>query len=452
MTRKPNVVLIISDQWSTRISDGSGDYETGVQTPAVDRLAAEGVRFTNSYSSYPLCGPARASMFTGLMPHKHGLTHNQESFVYAHGALPTRDDAVTMGQAFKEAGYATAYFGKEHAGEYGWDGMDEFGSYKNTGGGWIGDGACYDPVFTRDAINYLRQDHDQPFYMVLSLINPHDICIGMGGAMNGISIADSLSFCRPESPYNRNPYYLRKQARPGVPANHEAGAIPGMTNPDAHYAEVFKEWTEDDWEHYVATFCLLTENTDALIGQVLDTLRNQELEDDTLVMFTTDHGEMLGSHRLISKDIFYEESARTPMIVRHPGKIAPGTVNTDELVGTIDLMPTLLDTAGLPVPSGLDGKSFKAQCYGEDNEDFKELFAVNMNGRMLRFGPFKYVRSEYDDETYEILFDLEADPDETTNVLDQPGYESVSAQAHQRLDAWLEQEGLGAAFEPIVKR
>ena len=184
---------------------------------------------------------------------------------------------------------------------------------------------------------------------------------------------------------------------------------------------------------------------------MLDALRDQGLEDDTLVVFTTDHGEMLGGHRWISKDIFYEESARTPLIVRHPYKIAPGTVNTDALVGTIDLMPTILDLAGVPIPSGLDGRSFKAQCRGEENGDFRELFSVNMDGRMVRFGPYKYVRSEYDGETYEVLIDLDADPEEATNVFGRPGYESVSAQARQRLDEWLEQEELGVAFEPIVK-
>jgi arylsulfatase A-like enzyme len=185
MGKQPNIVFITSDQRSTRISDGSGDYKTGVQTLAVDRLASEGMRFTNSYSSYPLCGPARASMFTGLMPHNHNFTHNQETFTYQHGSMPTRDDVVTMGSAFKAAGYQTAYFGKEHAGEYGWDGIDDFGTYKNAGGGWIGDSATYDQIFTRDAVGSLKDEHEKPFYMVLSLINPHDICIGMGGAMNG---------------------------------------------------------------------------------------------------------------------------------------------------------------------------------------------------------------------------------------------------------------------------
>lgn len=196
MNKNPNVVLIISDQWSTRIVDGSGDYDTGVQTPAIDRLAAEGMRFTQSYTSFPLCCPARASLFTGLMPHKHRIIDNEETYMYHCGAYPTRSDVVTMGAAFKAAGYKTAYFGKEHAGDYGWDGIDEFGSMKYSAGGMLAEGSAYDQIFTRDAIDYLRGNHDTPFYMVLSLINPHDICKVLGGKVKAATFADAIFFCR----------------------------------------------------------------------------------------------------------------------------------------------------------------------------------------------------------------------------------------------------------------
>ena len=151
MIKKPNVVLIVSDQWSTRIVDGSGEYDTGVQTPAIDRLAAEGIRFTNSYSSFPLCCPARASIFTGLMPHKHRIIDNEEIYWDKYGQYPTRTDAATMGATFKAAGYKTAYFGKEHAGDYGWEAIDEFGSMQYSAGGMLAEGSAYDQIFTRDA-------------------------------------------------------------------------------------------------------------------------------------------------------------------------------------------------------------------------------------------------------------------------------------------------------------
>ena len=444
MAKRPNIVLIISDQWSTRMVDGSGSYESGVQTPGLDRLAEEGIRFTNSYASFPLCCPARASFFTGLMPHNHRIIDNEEIYNDKYGEFPTRDDVLTMGAAFKQAGYKTAYFGKEHAGDYAWDGIDEYGSMKYSAGGMLAEGSVFDQIFTKDAVNFLREDHDQPFYMTLSLINPHDICKVLGGKVKGATIADAIFFCRTD-----DELYLRDQQRPDLPSNHDRPFIPGMIRHKDYMYEELGEWSEDDWKRYIATYCLLLEKTDGYIEQVLDTLHATGLEEDTIVIFTTDHGDMLGSHRLISKTTFYEESAKTMMIVRQPGNIEPGLVNDDAFIGTIDLMPTMLDLCGIPVPSGLDGKSYKAQCFGGDNGEFSELFSVNPDGRMLRFDHYKYVRSEIYGEEYELLFDLEADPDETTNVFGAEGYEAVSSKAHQNLKSWLKQENLNVAFDPI---
>ena len=444
MENRPNVLLIISDQWSTRIVDGSGAYPTGVQTPAIDRLAASGIRFSQSYASFPLCCPARASMFTGLMPQNHRILDNEETYLDKFGRYPTRKDVITMGRAFRDAGYKTAYFGKEHAGDYGWDGIEEHGSMKYSSGGMLAEGSAYDQIFTRDAINFIRRGHERPFYAVLSLINPHDICKVLGGKVKGATMADAIFFCRTE----QEPY-LRYQPRPGLPANHNDPYIQGMIRDRDYMYEELGEWSEDDWKRYIATYCLLIEKTDWYIELLLDSLRDAGLENNTIVAFTTDHGDMMGSHHLISKIPFYEESARTMMIIRQPGMIVPGSVNTDSLINTVDLMPTLLDLAGVSVPGGLDGQSFKALCYGEKKPGFEETFSVNSDGRMLRFGNYKYIRSTIYDEEYEILFDLQADPGETTNIFDKPGYTPVSARARQRLSDWLAQEKLGVTFEPI---
>lgn len=448
MADQPNVLLIISDQWSTRIADGSGTQDNGIETPHVNSLAAGGMRFTNNYSTFPLCGPARATMFTGLYPHHHNFTDNQESFVHFHGEMPTRDDIATMGQVFKDAGYTTAYFGKEHAGTYGWSGIDDFGSLKNTGGGWIGDGATYDPVFTRDTVDFLKKDHEQPFYAVLSLINPHDICIGMpGSAMADLSIADAISLVQYEQDR-----YLRNQEILDLPENYASEAIKGMKHPNNHSYGVLEKWTDNDWQRYKTVFGLLTENTDWLIGLVLDTLREQGLEENTIVVFTTDHGEMLGSHKINSKTVLYEESAKTMMIVRHPDKIAAGGVNEAAMLGTIDMMPTIIDLAGIDVPEGLDGKSFKSHCYGETNDDFQEVYAMNDWSRMVRFGDYKYVRSKIDGEIVHVLFDLANDPNENTNVYADAKYADAAKDANERMDAWLAEQELELTFNPFGLR
>lgn len=439
---KPNVVFIISDQWSTRIADGSGDYNNCIQTPGIDRLASEGIRFEESYSSFPLCGPARASLFTGMMPHNHQILKNEETYTWRKEKFPIRDDITTLGKEFKNAGYKTAYFGKEHAAGYAWNSIDTFGSMKYSAGGMLAEGSAYDPVFTKDAIDFIKSDHDRPFYMTLSLINPHDICKVLFGKVKGATFADAIFFCR-----NDKEKYLRFQDRPELPPNYDKPFIKGMIRDKDYMYEEMGAYSIDDWRRYIAAYQLLIENTDWHIALVLDALKEAGLDEETIVVFTTDHGDMMGSHKLIAKTTFYEESARTPLIIRYPGKIAPGVVEKKSLVGSIDLMPTLLDLCDIEIPKNLDGRSFKSRCLGKQDGDFSHLYSENFDGRMLRFEHYKYIHSKVYGVEYEILFDLEADPDETVNVFCHSDYEAVSNYARTTLDAWLEKEALGLNFK-----
>lgn len=436
-----NLILIISDQWSTRIADGSGQYDSVIQLRGLDRLAADGVRFTHSYSAFPLCGPARATFFTGLMPHNHHMLNNEEIYRDRGLPFPKRDDVVTLGRTFKEAGYTTAYFGKEHAGGYGWDSIDDVGSFKFSAGGMLAEGSAFDQIFTKDAIDFLRQDHQQPFYMTLSLINPHDICKVLGGKVKGATFADAIHFARSD-----DELYLRFQERPNLPRNHHAPFVKGMIRDQDYMYEELNDWTLDEWRRYLAAYYLLLEKTDWYIELVLDALEASGLADDTLVVFTTDHGDMMGSHKLISKTTFYEESAKTMLLLKQPGKIPAGLVDTETLIGTQDLMPTLLDLCGVPLPDGLDGQSFKARCYGQSDGDFTHLFAENFDGRMLRYQHYKYVRSQVYGEDYQILFDLAQDPDETTNVYGHPDYAAISHDLDAQLQTWIASEGIGLTF------
>jgi arylsulfatase A-like enzyme len=438
---RPNVLLILSEQWSTRVADGSGDYGSPIRTPGIDRLASEGIRFEESYSSFPLCSPARASLFTGLMPHRHQIVDNEELYEDAGEELPARDDIVTLGSAFKEAGYETAYFGKQHAAGYACDGVETVGSMTFSAGGMLAEGSAYDPVFTGDAIAFLEQEHDRPFFLSLSLINPHDICKVLGGKVKGATFADAIHFCRTDEEL-----YLRFQERPGLPSNHHVPWTEGMIRHRDYMYEELQAYTENDWRRYIAAYYLLIENTDWHIRLVLQALAQAGLERDTIILFTSDHGDMMGSHGLIAKTVFYEESVQTQMIVRYPGRIAPGTVDRTSLVGSIDVMPTLLDLCGLEVPPGLDGQSFRSRCMGRQEGDFSHLFSESFDGRMLRFAQFKYVHSEVYGEEYEILFDLEADPEEAENVFGKPGYEDASCYARTTLDVWLEREDLDLRF------
>ena len=432
--KKPNVILIISDQWSTKVSDGSGNYKNGIQTPNLDQLASDGVRFTQSYSTYPLCTPARASLFTGLYSHNNDVGFNLKK----DSILDQAEIIPTLGKTFKDAGYNVAYFGKEHAGGYGYASATEFGSMMHSNGGMLAEGSAYDPIFTEDAVQYVQdQKGDKPFFMTLSLINPHDICRVLGGKVAGATFTDAIHFAR-----NNNEPYLRYQPRPNVPENHDVKYEKGMIlHKDFMYYEVFG-LNKDEWRRFISTYQLLIENTDRHIGQLIKSVQNKGISDETIIIFTTDHGEMAGSHKLIAKTTFYEESSKIPVIIKYPKIIKPKTVNENALISTIDIMPSLLDLAGLSIPDNIDGRSFKNEILYPNNKEstFNAVYSQNQYGRMVRFDNFKYVRSIVYGKRYEILFDIQNDPLESKNLINEFEYKELAEKGKNLLDKWLKDE------------
>ena len=206
------------------------------------------------------------------------------------------------------------------------------------------------------------------------------------------------------------------------------------------YKETF-DLDTDQWKRFISTYQLLIENTDKHIGQLLESIDEKGIKENTIVLFTTDHGEMAGSHKLIAKTTFYEESAKTPVIIRYPGTIKSKTLNNNAIVGTIDIMPTLLDLAGVPIPTGIDGRSFKNEIINPENEtNFDVLFSQNQFGRMVRYDDFKYVRSIVYGITYEILYDLKNDPLESTNLVNDNKYRDLLDRGRKLLDDWLKTE------------
>ena len=439
--KRPNVILIISDQMSRRIVPGDGKNKHNVLTPGIDKIGREGARFTESYSAYPLCCPARASIFTGMMPHNHNITTNEEVFVDAIGYIPRDESLPTMGEEFKNAGYETAYFGKEHAGGYGWKGIDSLGSMKYSAGGMLAEGSAYDQIFTKDAIEFLNKKHDKPFYMTLSLINPHDICKVLGGRVQGASIMDAIFFCRTD-----DEPYLRNEKRATLPENFNDKYIKGMINHEDYMYKELEERDENEWKRYISAYNLMIEKTDWYIDLVLKELERNGLEEDTVVLFTTDHGDLMGSHRIIAKTAFYEESAKTFMHVRYPNGISPQT-NKTAFINTVDIMPTLLDLCNLDVPNNLDGKSFKKLLLGEQDSSFDVLVSENPFGKMVRFKNLKYIRSIVLGKEYEILFDLDKDPNETTNCIKEKTYSDDISFARNYLDNYLKERGLSVNYQ-----
>jgi arylsulfatase A-like enzyme len=346
-----------------------------------------------------------------------------------------------MGEQFKEAGYKTAYFGKEHAGGYGWKGIDEMGSMSYSGGGMLAEGSTYDSIFTRDAIDYLKRDHNEPFYMTLSLINPHDICKVLGGKVKGASMMDAIFFCRDDEEK-----YLRDQERASLPENYSDEFIMGMINHKDYMYEELKDRDENEWKRYISTYNLLIEKIDWYIELLMNTLKAQGLEEDTIVLFTTDHGDLMGSHGLIAKTAFYEESAKTFLNIKYPREINPQD-NKTAYVCTIDIMPTLLDLCDISIPKTLDGKSLKGVLLGEEDSSFDVLVSENPYGKMVRFKEFKYIRSIVHEEEYEIFIDLSNDPKEANNAINEPQYKKGVEFARGYLNDYLSERGISLNYK-----
>jgi arylsulfatase A-like enzyme len=191
---------------------------------------------------------------------------------------------------------------------------------------------------------------------------------------------------------------------------------------------------------------------DAHVARVLDALRRSGLEEKTVVVFTSDHGDLDAAHRLEHKSILYEEAARVPLIVRYPGWTKPGLVDTEHLVSVgLDLIPTLCHYAGIEPPEGLRGQSFRPLAEGREVPDWRsEVIVESKAGRMVRTGRFKYVVYQ-SGKHREQLIDLEADPGEMLNLAENQKYRDVLEDHRRRLRRWVEQTGDKIAEPYVVK-
>jgi choline-sulfatase len=383
----------------------------------MDSLAQKGRVFTRAYSANPLCMPSRSSMFTGRYPHETGVTSNTRDSAAKRGA----GGFVNLGDYFSQAGYRTAYFGKRHLP------FKVENSFQVTG--------PQPPKKNHDvetlavASEFLSRKPGQPFLLVVSFMNPHNIC----------ELARGQDL--PDGPVGEAP---APGECPPVPVN----LAPQLNEPDTmavmrkayHSSPMFPvgNFTPDKWRQLRWGYYRLIEKVDAQIGALIAALSKAGLEDNTLIVFTSDHGECAGAHGFNQKTVLYEESARVPLIISYPGRTSPGT--SDRLVNAgLDLLPTLLDFAGVPVPQELPGRSLRPLALGQMVSEWRDCVVVEddmeqglstgdfqavAQGRMIRSERFKYC--VYDHGTRrESLVDLEADPGETRNLAGDPEYRKV---------------------------
>ena len=409
---KPNIIFILADDL------GYGDLgcygQKQIQTPSIDRLAAEGMRFTNHYAGTTVCAPSRCSLMTGLHTGHTYVRGNRE--VQPMGQLPLPEGTVTLPKVLKNAGYATALIGK-----WGLGGPDSTGTPNQQG---------FDYFF-----GYLCQRHAHNYYPEFLFRNDQRVPLKNkvpGGRPDGTGVATERVEYSPElmerealqfiEQNRRGPFFLYFAAT--LPhANGEAGRK-GMEVPDyGIYAD--KDWPEPQKGH-----AAMITRLDRGVGRIVQKLKDLGLEDNTIVFFSSDNGphreggadpEFFDSHgplRGIKRDL-YEGGIRVPLIARWPGRVKAG-VATDHVSAFWDFMPTLAGLAGAEFPAGTDGISMLPTLLGKpDGQKKHELlyweFHEDGSIQAVRMGRWKAVRPV--GKPLE-LYDLQADLGETNDVAD----------------------------------
>ena len=415
---KPNVLLIMTDQQSMHALGANGNPY--LDTPAMDSLAADGVSFTESYCTYPVCSPARSSLMTGLMPHETGVIKNGQAI---------SEGIPNLGGHFRANGYGTYYAGKWHLPR----GFGEPPGFEKLIGGHTLGAHMDEPLATK-CVEFMHQGPDEPFLLVASFMNPHDVCHWIRGH-EGTRDYDSVAQF-PPAPGNM----WRDPNEPEYVRHHRFGNFNLMSNS----LHISKEWKADDFRHYIHDYYRMCEDVDRQIGRVLSALRFRGLAENTVVVLTSDHGEGLGAHRWTQKAAFWEETAKVPLIVAGRGVERRGVVDSDALVSGTDILPTLCDYAGIPSPSRVTGTSLRPAIRGGRWErefvvsELSDLGFPDRQGRMLRTDRYKYVVFN-GGERPEQLFDLDLDPGEVNNLAGESGTAQVLGRHRELLASWIAQ-------------
>jgi arylsulfatase A-like enzyme len=349
------------------------------------------------------------------MPHETGVEVN---------GRPIRDGIPTMGEIFRHAGYRAVYGGKWHL-PRSFEGMTGF--EKLIGGHGLG--AKMDNPLASTCSQWLRANPREPFLMVASFMNPHDICQWIRD--NASDDARPLPEGAPPPPANLEAF----EREPDAVSYHRTAGYDLMSQA----VGIAHRWTVGQTRRYLHSYYRMVEAVDSEVGRVLDSLREAGLEERTLVVFASDHGEGMGGHRWVQKASFYEESVRVPLMMAGPG-IQPGTLQ-DSLVSLADILPTLCDAAGLPAPTPCRGISLLRNNqarrfavselrYGDESRD----------GRMIRTQRWKYTVFRTG-ETREQLFDLKRDPGETANLIGTPEASGPREELRGWLAGWIQESG-----------
>jgi arylsulfatase A-like enzyme len=431
--RKPNFLFVYTDdqRWDAMgvVQREQGDKARfpWFQTPHMDRIAAEGVRFRNAFVVLSLCAPSRAAFMTGRYNHANGVANNQ---------TPFPETSVTHATLMRPAGYKTAYIGKWHMGgqrghragfEYSasfigqgkyFDCPFEINGTTTPTTGWV------DDVSTDYAIEFMKQNRAQPFSIILGFKATHG------------------PFDPPERAKQR---FANVRARP-VPNLNSRAIYRTNDEPAAGKGDATKTITDGTNVNLGYFRCVSA--ADDNVGRLLKALDELGLADDTVVVFTSDNGYYLGEHGLGDKRSAYDESLRIPMVVRYP-RLFPKGATRDELVLNIDLAPTFLELAGVAIPSEIQGRSWQPLVTGRSAswrqsflaEYFYEArFPTTPTLVAVRTADAKLIKYPGHEEWTE-LFDLARDPYETKNLARDAQHKALLTRMNAEFDAQVKATG-----------
>jgi arylsulfatase A-like enzyme len=444
-TAGPNIIFIMTDDQQQSAMSAYGNKI--LKTPNLDRIGAEGIRFTEMFVTNSLCAPSRASFLTGLYSHTHGVTTNGPPGSIFQNQPGLKDEQETFVHMLRHAGYHTAVIGKWHLRSLP-TGFDQWiilpgggGPYNDpemiTNGMRVKFRGHADDVVGDQALTYLQQrPKDRPFCLLYNFKSPHRNWVP---AARFEKVFENVEIPIPRSftdKYEGRPVALGKteMAVADMPDFRNRG-VAATLSPDERKLQNFQQLAKN----YYRTMLSVDEN----VGRVLDFLDKNDLVKDTAVIFSSDNGFFLGEHGLFDKRLMYEPSIRVPLLVRLPSRVKSGQVNSKQMILNIDVAPTLLEIVGVPVPIWMQGRSFLPLLDGREAKwrdaflyEYYEYPAEHCarKHRGIRTEKWKLIHFWEQPEEWE-LYDLEKDPDEMKNLIGQRDQERRVRELRVRLDA-----------------
>jgi len=458
--QKPNLLFIFTDEQRADTMTAYGNHR--IEVPNLNRLAREGVVFEKAYVTQAICTPSRASILNGLYPHTTGCVRNN---------IPLPQDVRTLPEIGDFNDYEKCYIGKWHLGDeiFCQHGFDE----------WISTEDMYRPYYRpgRDKFAHSSYHH----WLVKNGFNPPNIAEdGFKFFSRSVAARMPEKFCKPSFEAEEASQFIREnsdrsfmlyvnflephmpffgprddQFKPWevtLPKNFDI--VPTEDQPlKARLEEKRRRLyerligtsvpTEMDWRRLIARYWGLVSQVDTAIGKILDTVKECGLTNNTIIVFTSDHGDMMGSHQLITKGFQFEEAVRIPLIIKIPNHPESGSV-VREPVSQVDLVPTLLDIMGKPVPKELEGYSWKPMLDGTGEPTEKDVFIEwSPNGKsdeadhpvrtIITPEGWKFNWSAFGQHE---LYNLNEDPFESINLVRRGEHRPLIEKLMKRIKAW----------------